>query len=501
MRVVTVYGRCSINSAVLRGVEAIPVDVEVSVSYGSMPAFNIVGMVDAAVQESRARVKAAIKASGFAMPGDHILVSLAPSSIKKSGSGFDLPIAVGILVASGQVNPDLAREFLFVGELSLDGSVRQVSGLLAYALCARDYGLALLCSDEADGLVRIEGLRQYGLKSLGGLREPSFTAFEARHVHLEEQQLDYRDVSGNDMAKRALQIAAAGKHGLLMMGPPGSGKTMLASRMPSILPPLDEDEMLKTALIHSIAGEDVSGILAGNRPFRKPHHSASAAGLIGGGSPIRPGEISLAHNGVLFLDELAEFKPSVLQQMRQPVESGYASITRADGNVVFPADFILVGATNPCPCGYYGDPSRDCMCSVKKVRDYQNRIGGPLMDRIDLHIDVKRVPPETVLSTGGGTSSEALRDGVMKARAFSTWRKAREDFDNTTQGLIRSCRLDDGNVAFFEQAACANNMSGRAIVRVLSVARTIADMDERAVVEKGDLCEALGFRLREGVGG
>lgn len=494
------YLRCSIHSAALRGVEAIPVDVEVSVTYGSIPAFNIVGMVDAAVQESRARVKAAIRASGFQMPGDHILVSLAPSSIKKSGSGFDLPIAVGILVASGQVDARLARELLFVGELSLDGSVRPVSGLLAYALCARDYGLALVCSDDADGLVSIEGLRQYGLQSVSGLREPAFTTFEGRYAHEEESNLDFKDVAGNDLAKRALQIAAAGKHGLLMMGPPGSGKTMLASRMPSILPPLDEDEMLKTALIHSVAGEDVSMILAGVRPFRAPHHSATAAGLIGGGSPIRPGEVSLAHNGVLFLDELAEFKPSVLQHMRQPVESGFASITRADGNVVFPAEFILIGASNPCPCGYYGDANRECMCSVKKVRDYQNRIGGPLMDRIDLHIDVKRVPPETVLSTEGGTTSASLRDGVMKGREFASWRKEKEGFEKTTQGLICSCHLSDEDVSFFENAACRNNMSGRAIVRVLSVARTIADMDERMVVEKGDLCEALGFRLREGVG-
>ena len=500
MRVVIVLGRCSIRSAVIRGVEAIPVDVEVSVSSGSIPAFNIVGMVDAAVQESRARVKAAIRASGYMMPRDHILVSLAPSSIKKSGSGFDLPIAVGVLMASGQLDPELSRDLLFVGELSLDGTVRQVSGLLAYALCARDYGLALVCSDESEGLVSVDGLRQFGLQSIGSLREPAFTSFEGRYANAADSPLDYKDVAGNDLAKRALQIAAAGKHGLLMMGPPGSGKTMLASRMPSILPPLNEEEMLKTALIHSVAGEDVSRILAGNRPFRAPHHSASAAGLIGGGSPIRPGEISLAHNGVLFLDELAEFKPSVLQQMRQPVESGYVSITRADGNIVFPADFILVGATNPCPCGYYGDSSRECTCSVKKVRDYQNRIGGPLMDRIDLHIDVNRVPPETVLATGGGTSSESLREGVMKAREFSSWRREQEEHDTTTQGIIRSCRLSSDDVEFFEHAACANNMSGRAIVRVLSVARTIADMDERMVVKKADLYEALAFRLREGMG-
>lgn len=493
------FGRCSVHSAVLRGVEAMPVEVEVAVSNG-MPAFNVVGMVDAAVQESRSRVKAALKASGFTMPGDRVLVSLAPSSIKKSGSGFDLPIAVGILVATGQVDPQLAREMLFVGELSLDGAVRPVPGLLAYALCARDMGLALACSDEADGLVSVDGLRQRGLEAIGRLREGAFSEFRERPREQAAAQPDFGDVAGNDMAKRAFQIAAAGNHGLLMMGPPGSGKTMLASRMPSILPPLTHDEMLQVALIHSVAGEGMSSVLAGMRPFRAPHHSATAAGLIGGGSPVRPGEISLAHMGALFLDELAEFRPSVLQQMRQPMESGRVCITRADGNVVFPARFLLIGATNPCPCGFYGDPVRECTCSSKQVRDYQNRIGGPLMDRIDLHIDVSRLPPSEVLATHGGTSSEKLREGVMTGRTYASWRRERESAPKTTQGLIASCRLSDADAAFFEKTAAANHMSGRAIVRVLSVARTIADMAERPAVCKADLCEAIGFRVREGVG-
>ena len=492
-------GRCRVHSAVLRGVEAIPVDVEVAVTTGQ-PGFSLVGMADAAVQESRERVKSALKASGFSMPMDRVLVNLAPSSLRKSGSGFDLPIAVGILVATGQIDEETARNVLFVGELSIDGRVRPVSGLLAYALCARDYGLAFVCSDEADGLVRIEGLRQKGLASLGRLREPCFTSCVERFDDGGEGQLDFKDVSGNDMAKRALQICAAGGHGLLMMGPPGSGKTMLASRLPSIMPPLTEDEMLQVALIHSVAGESVGPALAGIRPFRAPHHSATAAGLIGGGSPIRPGEISLAHLGELFLDELAEFKPSVLQQMRQPMESGRVCITRADGNVVFPSRFILVGASNPCPCGYFGDESRECTCSAKQIRDYQNRIGGPLMDRIDMHIDVKRVPPAEVLSRSGGTSSEKLREEVMAGREYASWRKEVHPVEPTTQGLIVSCHLSDDDAAFFERASVANNMSGRAIVRVLSVARTIADMAQRCVVERADLCEALAFRVRDGVG-
>lgn len=493
------FGRCRVQGATLRGVEAIPVDVEVAVTNG-LPGFSIVGMADAAVQESRERVKAALKASGYDVPDAHVLVSLAPSAIKKAGSGFDLPIAVGLLAATGQIDAESVGAMLFVGELSLSGAVRPVTGLLAYALCARDYGFAFVCSEDADDLVEIEGLRQLGLSTIGRLRTADYSALAGRYALSDESLPDFKDVAGNEMAKRAFQIAAAGRHGLLMMGPPGSGKTMLASRVPSILPPLDEDEKLRVALIHSVAGESIATILAGGRPFRAPHHSATAAGLIGGGSPIRPGEISLAHRGVLFLDELAEFKPSVLQQMRQPLESGQVRITRADGTIVFPADFMLIGATNPCPCGYFGDPDHECTCSVNQIRNYQNRIGGPLMDRIDLHIDVRRVPPEEVLRLQGGISSGELREGVMRGREYASWRKAHDQVKRSTQGVIASCHLSDGDEGFFVGAAERMHMSGRGIVRVLSVARTIADMDQRPVVNRDDICEALAMRVRDGVG-
>ena len=286
-----------------------------------------------------------------------------------------------------------------------------------------------------------------------------------------------------------------------MTGPPGSGKTMLASRLPSILPPLSEAEAIETAVVHSVAGEEVEPILGGVRPFRSPHHSATLAGLVGGGSPLRPGEISLANNGVLFLDELAEFSPSVLQGIRQPLESGRVTLTRTDGNVDFPARFMLVAATNPCPCGYYGDEEEPCTCTHRQMQLYRNRIGGPIMDRIDVHIAVRRIPPGEVLATGHGTSSEELRRDVLRAREFASWRRARNGEDDkalTSEALVRACALTTQDEGFLEGAAKAGRLSGRAIMRTLALARTIADMEESARVERSHLCEAIGFRLREG---
>ena len=487
-----------VHTATILGVEAVPVTVEVNVGPG-LPGIVIVGMPDAAVQESKQRVRLALRACGFSMPNSKVVVNLAPSSLKKNGSGFDLPIAVGILRATKQVSARLASSSLFVGELSLEGAVRGVRGTLAFARVAREQGLALVTAPILDEAPVISDVDYRCIQGLQDLRDGSFHTPRWQESERQVPTLDYSEIAGQDLAKRALQIAAVGDLGCLMVGPPGSGKTMLARRLPTILPPLSEEERVESALIHSIAGVPYETILRGERPFRAPHHSATRAGLLGGGTPVMPGEVSLAHNGVLFLDEMPEFGVQTLQLLRQPLESGEVVLARAEGSFHFPARFSLVAAANPCPCGFFGDRERNCRCTQAQVSTYQSRIGGPLMDRFDLCLDVWRTDPTSVLATGTGKGSRAMREEVLAAREFAAARPlSREQGED--QALLESCCMDEGVRASLEALALVHHLSGRGIIRTLRVARAIADLDQSLSVRQGHLEEAVMFRVRTGEG-